>query len=239
MANLAQLRRLEDLNAFLLVDKPAALPCPSVIKTIKRKFNLVKVSHGGSLDAAASGLVVVLINDANKFVGDVMGADREYTGTIRLGVTSNTNDAQGEMSETNSACDFPQAALDAAAREWKGDIFQTEPQFCAVRREASAGYEIVDTGPHQPLLSHVYRFSVENAGEKKLSFSLVGTKGVIVRSLAHDFGQTLGCGAVLETVRRTRIGKFKIEDAFAFDKILELDAEGLMACAIPLSKALQ
>ena len=239
MANLAQLRQLEDLHAFFAVDKPAGLPFSSIIKAIKRKFNLVKVSHGGALDAAASGLVVVLVNDANKFVGDVMGADREYTGTIRLGVKSNTNDLQGELVETHASCDFSQERLDDAAKEWRGDIFQTEPCFCAVRREGSAAYEIADTGEHKPFLSHVYRFEVKpREGGRSLAFSLTGTKGVLPRVLAHDFGQTLGCGAVLETLRRVRVGKFKVEDAYPFEKILEIDAQGFIECAIPLAKAL-
>ena len=80
MANLTQLKMLEDLNGFLLVDKPAGIAFSTVVKTVKRKFNLVKVGHGGSLDAQASGLFILLIGDANKFVGDVMGADREYVG---------------------------------------------------------------------------------------------------------------------------------------------------------------
>ena len=77
MANLTQLRLLENLNAFLLVDKPSGIAFSTVIKVVKRKFNLVKVGHAGSLDTAASGLMVLLINDANKYVSNVMGADRE------------------------------------------------------------------------------------------------------------------------------------------------------------------
>ena len=131
------------------------------------------------------------------YQGDVMGADREYTGTIRLGVKSNTNDLQGELVETHASCDFSQERLDDAAKEWRGDIFQTEPCFCAVRREGSAAYEIADTGEHKPFLSHVYRFDVKpREGGRSLAFSLTGTKGVLPRVLAHDFGQTLGCGAV-------------------------------------------
>ena len=82
MANLTQLKILENLNGFLLVDKPAGLAFASVVKAVKRKFNLVKVGHGGALDAMATGLFILLINDANKFVADVMGADRSYEGTM-------------------------------------------------------------------------------------------------------------------------------------------------------------
>ena len=92
MANLTQLRMLEDLDGLLLVDKPAGIAFSSVVKTVKRKFNLVKVGHGGSLDAMASGLFVVLLGSANKFAGDIMGADRSYTGTMKFGETTDTGD---------------------------------------------------------------------------------------------------------------------------------------------------
>ena len=130
---------LEDLDGFLLVDKPAGIAFSSVVKTVKRKFNLVKVGHGGSLDAMATGLLVLLINDANKFVGDVMGADRAYEGVMRLGISTNTHDVQGEPTG-GSAPDggwnaaFMERAL-AALPEFKGDVFQTESRWCSVRRE--------------------------------------------------------------------------------------------------------
>ena len=103
MANLTQLRMLEELDGFVLVDKPVGIAFATVVKTIKRKFNLVKVGHGGSLDAAASGLFVVLINGANRYVNDVMGADRTYTGTMRLGVATNTHDIQGQVLSESAA----------------------------------------------------------------------------------------------------------------------------------------
>ena len=147
MANLTQLKMLEDLNGFLLVDKPAGIAFASVLKAVKRKFNLVKVGHGGSLDAMASGLFILLIGDANKFVGDVMGADREYAGTLKLGATTDTGDVWGRP--------VPLPPRVASAEEMKGDVFQTEPRFCAIRKEGTADYEVVDTGEHKQFLAHV------------------------------------------------------------------------------------
>ena len=140
MANLTQLRMLEELDGLLLVDKPAGIAFSSVVKTIKRKFNLVKVGHGGSLDAMASGLFVVLLGGANKFVGDIMGADRSYTGTMKFGETTDTGDRYGRP------IPLPERVM--KPEEAKGDLFQTEPRFCAVRREGSAQYDIADTGEH-------------------------------------------------------------------------------------------
>ena len=240
MANMVQLKMLEDLNAFLLVDKPVGIAFASVVKVVKRKFNLVKVGHGGSLDAAASGLLVLLVNDANRFVGDVMGADRAYTGTMRLGLRTNTGDVQGEPVAAAGAASpsVTPAVTDALLAEFRGDIFQTEPRFCSVRREGSAAYEIADTGEHKPFLTHVYRLDVGPESGGRMPFEVVATKGLIVRALVNDFGEALGCGAALESCRRTRVGRFKVEDAIPFDRLLETDIRDFASCTIPLGKAL-
>lgn len=249
MANLTQLRMLENLNGFLLVDKPAGIAFSSVVKTVKRKFNLVKVGHGGALDAAATGLLVLLINDANRFVGDVMGADRAYTGTLRLGVATNTHDLQGTPVEPPAGDarslvgeEAWRAALERVLPDFKGDLFQTESRWCSVRREGSAAYETADTGEHRPFMTHVYRFDVGRPpAEPPLSvpFSVTGTKGLIVRTLINDFGAALGCGACLETVRRVRVGRFSVGQAIAFDRLLEMDIGDFAPCVLPLAEALR
>ena len=220
MANLTQLKMLEDLNGFLLVDKPAGIAFSTVVKTVKRKFNLVKVGHGGSLDAQASGLFILLIGDANKFVGDVMGADREYTGTLKRGETTDTGDAWGHP--------VPQPSRLATLDDLRGDVFQVEPKFCAIRKEGTAEYEVVDTGEHKQFLAHVYRFDVKDDG----AFELKASKGVIVRALAQDMGATL------TALRRTKIGKFDVAEAVPFDKLLTTEMKDFASCVMPLSKAL-
>ena len=242
MANLTQLKMLEELDGFLLVDKPAGIAFSSVVKAVKRKFNLVKVGHGGSLDSAASGLFILLINDANKFVGDVMGADRAYEGVMRLGLKTNTHDIQGE---TLSTCELrpvmPElpGKIAAALPEFKGDIFQTESRWCSVRREGSATYEIADTGDHKPFMTHVYKLSLGEIEGEKLPFSVSGTKGLIVRTLVNDFGEAIGCGAALESLRRVKIGKFSVDAAIPFDKLLDTDIKDFASCVMPLGEALR
>ena len=221
MANLTQLKMLEGLDGLLLVDKPVGIAFSTVVKTVKRKFNLVKVGHGGSLDAQASGLFILLIGDANKFVGDVMGADREYTGTLKRGETTDTGDAWGRP--------IPLPARLATLDDLKGDVFQVEPKFCAIRKEGTAEYEVVDTGEHKQFLAHVYRFDVADDG----AFELKASKGVIVRALAQDMGATL------TSLRRTRIGKFDVKDAVSFDKLLTTEMKDFTSVVTPLSVALK
>lgn len=219
MANLTQLRMLENLDGFLLVDKPEGIAFSTVVKTVKRKFNLVKVGHGGSLDAMASGLLVLLINDANKFVDRVMGADRTYSGTLKFGETTDTGDRYGRP--------VPVASHLLTVAEVKGDLFQTEPRFCAVRKEGSAEYEIADTGDHSQFLAHVYRFEVQDD-----RFSLVCSKGVIVRALAQDLGSTL------VSLRRERVGRFEVADAVPFQKLLETELRDFAGLVKPISAML-
>ncbi len=238
MANLTQLRMLEELDGFVLVDKPVGIAFATVVKTIKRKFNLVKVGHGGSLDAAASGLFVVLINGANRYVNDVMGADRTYTGTMRLGVATNTHDIQGTVLSESAALPDEQK-FRAALGEFKGDVFQTESQFCTIRREGSAQYDIADTGAHKPFMAHVYRLDITQFAPPTVAFEIAATKGLLVKTLVNDLGATLGCGATLETLRRTKVGKFNVEDAVPFDKLLEMEPGDFATCVKSLAMALR
>lgn len=230
---------LENLNGFLLVDKPAGIAFSTVIKTVKRKFNLVKVGHGGSLDTAASGLLVLLINDANRFVADVMGADRVHAGTMRLGVSTDTNDVHGREVGGDPAAMPSREDFDKALVDFRGDIFQTEPRFCSVRREGSAQYEIADTGEHSQFMAHVYRFAVTGFDVPKVAFEVSGTKSLLVRKLVNDIGEALGCGAVLESMRRTAVGKFSVDGAVPFERLLEIETGDFASCVMPLSTALR
>lgn len=241
MANLTQLKMLEGLDGFLLVDKPAGIAFSSVVKTVKRKFNLVKVGHGGSLDAMASGLFVLLIGDANKFVGDVMGADRSYAGTMKLGLRTNTHDIYGAPAGAPAeAAALPSPEkLAAALPEFRGDIFQTESRWCSVRKEGSAEYEVAETGEHKPFMAHVYRLTTaETDDPTEVAFETKGSKGLLVKTLVNDLGDALGCGACLKTLRRTQVGKFSVADAVPFDRLLETEMRDFAALVLPLSKAL-
>ena len=238
MANLTQLRMLEELDGFVLVDKPAGIAFSTVVKTIKRKFNLVKVGHGGSLDAPASGLFILLINGANRYVNDVMGADRTYTGTLRLGLATNTHDIHGTILSQSAALP-DETTLRNVLANFKGDVFQTESPFCTIRREGSAQYDIADTGSHKPFMAHVYRFDMTRFAPPFVDFEIAATKGLLPKTLVNDLGASLACGATLETLRRTRIGKFSINDAIPFDKLLTMEAPIFASCVKSLAMALR
>lgn len=233
MANLLRMGMLERLDGYVCVDKPAGIAFSTVVKAVKRKFNLVKLGHGGALDPAASGLFTLLVGDANKFAGELMGADRHYEGSMLLGRKTSTGDVNGETLAEKPLPENADAAIAAAAPEFRGDVFQTENRWCAVRREGSAQYELADTGEHKPFLAHIYRFDIGPVKDSTARFSLHATKGAIVRTLVDDFGDALGCGACLASLRRTKTGKLDVAQAVAFDKLLETDAEGFAALVKP------
>lgn len=236
MANLVQLKMLENLDGYLLVDKPSGIAFSTVVKTVKRKFNLVKVGHGGSLDTQASGLMILLINDANKFVDRVMGADRRYRGTVLFGRRTDTGDVFGRPVDGSAERPVPgtEADLKALVREFSGDIFQTEPGFAAIRREGASDYEIVSTGEHQAFMAHVYRLELKapEGDDRRSEFDMKVSKSVIPRALAD------GMGAVLETLRRTGIGRFEVADAVPFNRLLETEMRDFASLVLPLSQAL-
>ena len=220
MANLVQLGILERTHGFIAVDKPAGIPFSTVVKTVRRKFNLPKLGHGGSIETMASGLMVLLLNDANRYVDNIMAADRAYEGTVRLGLRTDTGDIFGRPVEGAAAAVPPLA-------DFKGDVFIAEPRYAAVKREGGAQYEVVDTGEHERFMTHVYR--LEFTGN---AFTLSSTRNMIVRALVDEMG------LALETLRRTKVGRFDVASAVPFEKILEFDAGELVSCVTGLRDAL-
>lgn len=231
---------LAELDGLLLVDKPANISTHDLVKAVKTHFNLVKIGHGGTLEPNATGLVVLLVGDATRFSGEIMGADRAYRATVRLGRVTDTQDREGRTLAENPFASVTREQLDTALGEFRGDIFQTPPPFSVMKRPDSPTYGIVPTDPDdaKARLVHVYRLVVEDFSPPLVAFDLMCTKGLCARALAHDLGAALGCGASLETLRRTRCAKFEVEHAIGFMDLLKLDAIGFKQRVIPMAGAL-
>ncbi len=240
MAHLDTIAMLAALDGLVLVDKPLNISTHDVVKTVKSRFNLVKVGHGGTLEPNATGLVVLLVGDGTKFSGDIMGRDRAFSMTVRLGRVTDTQDREGRTLAENPFDAVTRERLDAALPEFRGDIFQTPPPFSVIKRPDAPSYGIVPTDPAEATarLVHVYRLAVTDFAPPLVSFDCVCTKGVCARALAHDLGQALGCGASLETLRRTRVAKFSVEQAIGLMDLLKLDAIGFRDRVIPMAGAL-
>ena len=239
MARLDSIAMLAALDGLLLVDKPSNISTHDVVKAVKSRFNLVKVGHGGTLEPNATGLVVLLVGDGTKFSNDLMGRDRAYTATFRLGRVTDTQDREGRTLEERPFDAVTRERLDAVLPEFRGDIFQTPPPFSVIKRPDTPTYGIVPTDPAERTtrLVHVYRLAVTAFAPPLVTVEFVCTKGVSARALAHDLGQSLGCGASLESLRRTRVAKFDVADAIGLLDLLKLDAVGFRDRVIPMAGA--
>lgn len=240
MANLDSRAMLAEVDGVLVVDKPANLSSHDLVKSVKMHFNLPKIGHGGTLEPNATGVLVLLVGDATRFAGEVMGADRAYTAVIRLGRVTNTQDREGETVREADFTGITREKFEQALPEFRGDVFQTPPPFSVMKRPDTPTYGIVPTDPADATtrLVHVYRLAVREFAPPLVTLDLLCTKGVCVRALAHDLGQALGCGACLETLCRTKCGKFDSAQAIGFMDLMKLDAVSFKQQVIPMAGAL-
>jgi tRNA pseudouridine55 synthase len=211
------------------------------MKAVKSAFNLVKVGHGGTLDATATGLFILLLGDATRFSNDLMCADRSYSVTLSLGRETDTGDRAGNVLAERPAESLARESFDAALKEWRGDIYQAPPEFSAVKIPGKSGYEVVRTAEGEALrekLVHVYRYSNVEFAPPAFSFSASVTKNVSMRALVRDIGRHLGCGAVIEDCRRLKCANFRIEDALPLMKLMEMHPADFAARVMPVRAGL-
>jgi len=211
-------------NQFLLVDKPVGFSSFQVVRILQRSGK--KVGHAGTLDPFASGLLILLFERATKQFDTIQKMDKEYTGEILLGTTTDTYDITGSLkvSAITPETDLDMNTLNRLARQFVGVVQQTPPRFSALKRggrrlyELSRKNEFISVNPRRVI---VKSFDVELADPPLLTFRAVVGKGVYIRSLVHDFGKVIGPGACLLTLRRTRIGEHEVSQAYSLGEILQ------------------
>lgn len=224
------------LDGALLVDKPVGPTSHDVVDAIRRRFGIKKVGHCGTLDPNATGLLVIVLGKATRLSEKLMSDDKVYEGTIKFGVTTNSHDADGEIVATAPVPPLTVEQLNEAAASFVGDIMQTPPMVSAVKKDGVPLYKLARKGievPREPRLVHVYKFRFSDYKEPLGSFCIVCTKGTYVRTLAHDLGQKLGCGAHLASLRRVASGMFNVADATPLSDLLKLTQADLEKKVIP------
>lgn len=235
-------RSLSLLDGLLLVDKPAGPTSHDIVAKVRRQFRIEKVGHGGTLDPAATGLLVLLIGKATKISERVMGHDKVYEGTLRLGITTDSQDADGQVVATAPE-DAVKAITAEALREQMqarlGDQMQTPPMVSAIKINGVPLYKLArkgETVERPPKLIHLYRFDLLDFTPPDARFVVECTKGTYVRTLAHEIGQSLGCGAHLSALRRLKVGPFDLSEAASLEEILARPS--LDSLILPLPAAL-
>jgi tRNA pseudouridine55 synthase len=229
----------DPLDGGLLVDKPAGPTSHDVVDHIRRRFNIKKVGHAGTLDPAATGLLLILLGRATKLSEKLMSDDKVYCGTIKFGETTNSYDADGEILSTRPVPPLTLDGLNEAAAAFHGDQLQVPPMVSAVKKDGVPLYKLARKGieiERKPKLIHIYDFSFSAYNEPLGEFRVACTKGTYVRTIANDLGEKLGCGAHLSGLRRLSSGKFDVTDAAALDGILNYSREQLQQRVIPFLK---
>ena len=226
-------------DGILLVDKPTDWTSNDVVVKIRNHFKFSKVGHGGTLDPLATGLLVLLIGKGTKLSDRIMGGDKTYEGTIHLGVTTNSQDRDGEVIEEKDASHITREQVEAAIREnLLGDIEQIPPMVSAIKKDGVALYKLARKGKEierEPRKIHVYSFEVTEFDNPLVKFRVMSTKGTYVRTLAHDLGNELGVGASLDALRRTESGPLNLSKAHTMEEILACDRETIGEKIILLS----
>ena len=211
-----------EMEGILLVDKPTDHTSHDVVARLRGKLRMKRVGHAGTLDPMATGLLIILVGKATRVSQYLMSLDKEYEGTIELGKVTDTQDAEGEVLETIPVPAFSEADILAAVKSFLGDQYQTPPMYSAVKIDGVPLYKSARKGEEverEPRFIRVMSWEITRFAPPRLDFRLRCTKGTYVRTLAHDLGRKLGCGAHLAALRRTASDKFHISQALTLDQI--------------------
>ena len=212
----------KEMEGILLVDKPTDHTSHDVVARLRGKLRMKRVGHAGTLDPMATGLLIILVGKATRVSQYLMSLDKEYEGTIELGKVTDTEDAEGEVLETIPVPAFSEADILAAVQSFLGDQYQTPPMYSAVKIAGVPLYKSARKGEEverEPRFIRVMSWEITRFALPRLDFRLRCTKGTYVRTLAHDLGRKLGCGAHLAALRRTASDKFHISQALTLDQI--------------------
>jgi len=210
------------INGVLLVDKGQDMTSHDVVAVARRTLNTKKIGHCGTLDPMATGLLILVIGKATKIQDLLMAEDKEYVGSLELGKTTNTQDAEGKVEEEHEVADFTEDEIRASFEKFRGDFYQTPPMVSAIKKDGVPLYKLARQGKEvkrEPRFVHVYNHVIDRIELPEIFFTVRCSKGFYVRTYAHDIGQDLGCGAHLKTLRRTRSGNFDLEHSVTFDEL--------------------
>ena len=205
-------------EGILLIDKPAGMTSHDVVDRVRRIFNTRRVGHAGTLDPFATGLLIIGIGPSTKKLTDLVGLDKTYEATARLGATSDTYDLEGKIYSRFEIRDSSRDEVEGVLKSFKGGYEQKAPAFSAKKVKGQKLYELARAGQDVEHLRPTKKVDISDIelldyAWPDLKFRVTCSSGTYIRSLAHDLGEKLGCGAYLTQLRRTRIGEYKIEDA--------------------------
>jgi tRNA pseudouridine55 synthase len=203
-----------------LLNKPLTWTSFDVVNRLRSIFKVKKIGHAGTLDPLATGLLIVCTGKFTKKINEYMGMEKEYTGTITLGATTPTFDLESEPENYKPVDELTKEQIHVATLPFIGDILQVPPAHSAIKMGGKRVYELARAGQEvkmQPRPVTISVFEITRIALPEVNFRVVCTTGTYIRSLANDFGASLGVGGYLSALCRTRIGPFILDDAKSID----------------------
>lgn len=228
------------MKGILLVDKPAGMTSHDVVDRLRAVTGIRKIGHTGTLDPSATGLLIMCIGPATRLSEFLTGMDKQYEGDMRLGVTTTSHDMDGEVVAEKPVPELTLDQIQAAANAFVGEIDQVPPMVSAVKVGGQRLYKHARRGEEierEPRRVVVKRFDILAYESPLVRFVVACSRGTYVRSLCHELGNALGCGAALNRLRRTAVGKHVIGDALPLDEFKS--REDVARRLLPLEKALE
>jgi tRNA pseudouridine55 synthase len=210
-------------GAVILVDKPLRWTSFDVINKLRRPLK-AKLGHAGTLDPLATGLLIVCTGSYTKRITEYQQLPKEYTGIIQLGAVTPTYDLESEPQDFKPLDGITEEMLLEATRQFTGPILQTPPIHSAIKKDGKRAYELARAGKEiklEPRPVTINAFELTTIELPEVHFRVTCSTGTYIRSLAHDYGQVLGCGGYLKSLRRTKIGPFSVDDALSVEQWLE------------------
>lgn len=233
------MREFSPLDGALLVDKPEEWTSHDVVAKVRNHFRIPKVGHCGTLDPMATGLLILVFGKATRLSESLMNTDKVYEGVMRLGESTDSHDADGELTGSMPVPPLNLEDLNTAAKVYEGDLQQIPPMVSAVKIGGVALHKLARKGQEverQPRLIHIYSYKFHEYEEPFAYFEVACTKGTYIRVLADDLGKQLGCGAHLTRLRRLASGRFDVRDANTLETILKWNQAELEQHVIPFLK---
>ena len=221
-------RAWKQVDGVLLLDKPIGLTSNDALQKARRLFSAAKGGHTGTLDPLATGLLPLCFGEATKFSADLLDADKTYEAEIKLGVTTDSGDAEGEIIAT-AAVDVEKSEIFRVLPQFAGDIRQIPPMHSALKRNGRPLYELARKGievEREPRAVTIHAIDILSLAGDTLSLRVACSKGTYIRVLAADIGKALGCGAHLTGLRRTVVGDLGLAGSVTLAELEALDEAG-------------
>ncbi|OGO31884.1 MAG: tRNA pseudouridine(55) synthase TruB [Chloroflexi bacterium RBG_16_54_18] len=230
------------VSGVLVVDKPVGLTSHDVVQIIRRGTGIRRAGHTGTLDPRASGVLVILVGPAVRLSEYVSASDKRYQATVRLGASTDTYDAEGTILSTRSVEDVTEDSFDEILQTFTGEIIQVPPPYSAVKVKGRKAYEMAREGEEvilEPRTINVYSLEILEWSPPEVVIDVYCSSGTYVRSLANDLGKSLGTGAHLVGLRRTKSGRFTLRDAVPLRRLQDsFNAGEWYRFLIPAAEAL-